>query len=282
MRRNFLDDYFGFTRQQRNGVAVLAVLCTLLLVARIVIPRVMPPSSLEIRNLPLIPEDSGTRKTPAVRRFVQFDPNTVSRETLRSMGLDARSASAFVNYRSKGFHFRKNEDLLKVFGVRRSWYDSVAPYVNIQGAALSGSKQHALLKSATLRQVALVELNEADTTLLETLPAIGPSFARRIVKYRELLGGYHNTSQLLEVYGFDEGRFDAIRTRVIADSAKIAKLKINTDDFKAVNRHPYISYELTKKIFNARRKSKLTASSLRELFGDDKLFEKVRPYIDYE
>ena len=37
----------------------------------------------------------------------------------------------------------------------------------------------------------IVELNTADTTILKKVPGIGSTFARRIVKYRELLGGFY-------------------------------------------------------------------------------------------
>ena len=46
----------------------------------------------------------------------------------------------------------------------------------------------------------LVELNTADTTILKKVPGIGSTFARRIIKYRELLGGFYDVSQLAEVY----------------------------------------------------------------------------------
>ena len=42
-----------------------------------------------------------------------------------------------------------------------------------------------------LKPGATIDLNTADTTLLKRVPGIGSSFARRIVKYRELLGGYY-------------------------------------------------------------------------------------------
>ena len=46
-----------------------------------------------------------------------------------------------------------------------------------------------------------MDLNTADSTTLMALKGIGPVFSVRIVKYRELLGGYYETAQLQEVYG---------------------------------------------------------------------------------
>ena len=47
----------------------------------------------------------------------------------------------------------------------------------------------------------VVEINTADSAELMRLNGIGASFSRRIVKYRNLLGGFISKEQLLEVYG---------------------------------------------------------------------------------
>lgn len=61
-----------------------------------------------------------------------------------------------------------------------------------------------------LKPGATVDVNTADTLLLQRVPGIGPSFARRIYKYRQLLGGYYCVEQLQEVYGMDREKYDQI------------------------------------------------------------------------
>ncbi|MDR0796724.1 MAG: helix-hairpin-helix domain-containing protein, partial [Tannerella sp.] len=53
----------------------------------------------------------------------------------------------------------------------------------------------------------VVELNSADTTILKKVPGIGSAFANRIVRFRNLLGGFYTVQQLAEVYGIDEERY---------------------------------------------------------------------------
>ncbi len=64
-----------------------------------------------------------------------------------------------------------------------------------------------------------VELNNADTAALKTVKGIGPVFARRIVKYRNLIGGFHRKEELLKVYGIDEERYAGIAPQVWVDEA---------------------------------------------------------------
>lgn len=87
----------------------------------------------------------------------------------------------------------------------------------------------------------VIDLNAADTTLLQKIPGIGPSFARRIVKYRNLLGGYYTVLQLQEVYGMDPERFQQIKPY----------FKIETEPYRFhwaelthqnIPKHPYLNY----------------------------------------
>ena len=89
-----------------------------------------------------------------------------------------------------------------------------------------------------LKPGATIDLNSADTTLLKRVPGIGSSFARRIVKYRDLLGGYYVVEQLQEVYGMDRERYDAIHPYfTVGRSVRPLTLTIDS-----ISYHPYLSW----------------------------------------
>jgi DNA uptake protein ComE-like DNA-binding protein len=85
----------------------------------------------------------------------------------------------------------------------------------------------------------LLNLNSCDSASLEALPGIGPVLSARIIKYRNLLGGYVRAEQLKEVYGLTEETFEMISQRIFADSLAVKKIRINEADFKVLIRHPY-------------------------------------------
>ena len=89
-----------------------------------------------------------------------------------------------------------------------------------------------------LKPGATIDLNTADTTLLKRVPGIGSSFARRIVKYRELLGGYYVVEQLQEVYGMDRERYDAIYPYFTVGTT-VRPLTLTID---SISYHPYLSW----------------------------------------
>lgn len=120
---------------------------------------------------------------------------------------------------------------------------------------LSNSKKNNIDKNIPI----IIELNTADSALLTTLNGIGPVFANRIIKYKNLLGGYYSKNQLLEVYGFTNEKLDIIKDFIIIDTSKINKLDVNNMEFKNILRHPYFDYETTKNIVNERDKTPFTS-----------------------
>ncbi len=67
------------------------------------------------------------------------------------------------------------------------------------------------------REIVRVELNGADTTELMRVKGIGPTFARRIVKYRRLIGGFQRVEDLQQVYGIDSERYAGIAPQVYVE-----------------------------------------------------------------
>ena len=130
----------------------------------------------------------------------------------------------------------------------------------------------------------VIDLNAADTTILQQLPGIGLAFAKWIIDYREKLGGYCETEQLLEVYRMDTNRFNDIERFVKIDSVFIPnRLRINSDAFKIMLKHPYLEFEDVKKIVNYREQKGLITSwgQLTKIVGDD-INPRLRYYIDYQ
>lgn len=129
----------------------------------------------------------------------------------------------------------------------------------------------------------LININRADSVQLLPLPGIGPVFAGRIVKYRELLGGYVRIDQLYEVYGFPEKTLDLIRDRIVLDSGAIRKILLDSASFRDLLRHPYLELEEVKSLVNY-RDFKQDISTLMELRQNqvlpDSTLERIGPYLD--
>lgn len=131
----------------------------------------------------------------------------------------------------------------------------------------------------------IVELNTADTLILKKVPGIGSAFSNRIVKYRNLLGGFYSVVQLSEVYGIDEERYQALRGWFCVNPELIRKKQINRLPADSLPRHPYINYRQAKAIrMLIKQQGKLSGwenlSLLEEFTEFDR--ERIEPYFSFE
>lgn len=108
-----------------------------------------------------------------------------------------------------------------------------------------------------------VELNSADTTALKTLYGIGSYYARKIVEFRERLGGsFASPEQLMDIYGIDSVRFVGFADRVYIDTALIVPLDLYHMPLDSMANHPYIGKYAARGIERYRRTVDSTTFSL--------------------
>ena len=86
-----------------------------------------------------------------------------------------------------------------------------------------------------------IELNSADSFLLKSLPGIGNVLSSRIVRYRNLLGGFVTVDQLGEVYGIDSLLVAELEPLLFTDTTLVRTIDINRAGYGDLLRHPYIS-----------------------------------------
>lgn len=127
-----------------------------------------------------------------------------------------------------------------------------------------------------------VELNLADTNALKKIPGIGSTYARRIINYRDQLGGFYRKEQLQEVYGMYEELYERISPFIQIDSLAIQQINIHTVSLEQLKAHPYIDFYQAKVIIELRKKKK-SISDMDELKLLDEFTEKDRarmePYL---
>ena len=131
----------------------------------------------------------------------------------------------------------------------------------------------------------VVELNSSDTTSLKKVPGIGSTFARRIIKYRDLLGGFYRVEQLREVYGIDEEKYDAIKSWFSVDISAIHLLSVNHLPADSLRKHPYLNYGQAHAIGQLRKQKRILTGwenlqLLEEFTETDK--ERLIPYLSFE
>lgn len=210
-------------------------------------------------------------------KLVEFNPNELTFNQCISLGLTQRQANIIVNYLEKGGKFRKKEDLKKIYSITESDYNTLEPFIVIPNKPSQFENK--------IYNTEIIELNSADSLTLIGISGIGPSYAKRILKYRTMLGGYCKIEQLKDVYGMTDELYNKISPKFSIDINKIQKININTATYKEIISHPYFDKTLTKSIIDVRGFNG-NFNSIDELIKfkliDKEKFEIIKDYISIE
>lgn len=211
-----------------------------------------------------------------------FDPNTANATDLYRFGFNRFQASNLLKYRKSGGRFSRAEDLLVVYGIDSVFLETIEKSVQITELPAVEVINDSPLSVKEPKLSPLVELNGADSLDLVSLSGIGPVFASRIIKYRELLGGFFTPRQLLEVYGFPEETFFAINENIIVDTLKVEKIRLNFAGYSELIRHPYFTKKQVDAIIDYRQKKGPFSSNehlVQAGLVDSVAFHILEPYI---
>ena len=220
-----------------------------------------------------LPEQRSGRRPSAVSKpkvptrtyasFV-FDPNTVTMEDLQRLGLSERQAATIENYRAKGGRFRSKADFQKMYVVSDTLFARLEPFIDIPK----------------------LELNTADSTALVTLRGIGPYYARKILAYRDRLGGFYDKAQLLEIEGIDSERYEGLADAVTVDPAKIRPLDLWHASDSLLAQHPYLGAKGARSVIRYRALYDSTRWTPADLAAEHALpeenIEKLKKYIEIQ
>lgn len=308
---------FLLTGEQWLGVGILAVLAgaTLFLVHRF---QPAEPEVVEVVNDSVLTqfatyqaEQDSIRKaswkkkyprdTIAIRMQV-FDPNTADSSTLVHLGLKKWQASNMLKYRAKGGRYRQAEDMKKLYGMTDSMYQALLPYIQIDTMAvkqyrdsvrksrIDTTQSDSVPRYISPKRDTVLNLRTADTTELKLIRGIGSYRAKQIVRYRQQLGGFTHVEQLREIKALqplliDTLSADSLLAHFWLDSIIVEPLSVNSIGVERLQRHPYLSFEQAKAIYELRRR-KVRLSSIEALeqldcFTPEELL-RVAPYLSFK
>ncbi len=233
------NEALSFTKKERNAIYILLmVMAVFIVVPYFFKPDFTPPEvdSTVLSNLEnaSMTRDTGGGEDPdpivsqkpaaaTIQPFL-FDPNTLDEAGWRKIGLREKTIQTILHYRNKGGYFRNPEDLRKIYGLKKEEADQLIPFVRIKQAnnALPKKKTDFALKETKVvpekrlektssESVRKVNINSATEEDWKALPGIGEVLSKRIVKFRNSIGGFKSVEQVGKTYGLSDSVFQIIR-----------------------------------------------------------------------
>lgn len=311
-----LEGFFSFSRAERNGFILLSVLI-FILIGLISVQRYWQnsqlssypePNSVEFYSIDSLLAVQAERKQneqkkdpywkknrPARKKKMKdpelfpFNPNTLDQKGWEQLGFSEKQAASIIKYKKKGGKFYQKEDVKKLYVVDAKKYAQLEPYIELEQQSLIENERDSIAVEVaapkeTTEKVEL-EINTATKEAFQRLKGIGEILSERIVKFRNRLGGFHKTQQLLEVYGLKPEVFETFHTQLTVNQDVIKQLSVNTIVFKDLLKHPYFDYDLVKELMNYRDKNG-HFHSLDQLKSLDlmtpELFGNIEPYLSIQ
>lgn len=314
MWKQFVSEYFIYTRKERRGIIAIVLLIIFLVVASYLFPYFQSDVAInpaEFRNeIAQLKIDSSAKKvyanssqdgyyndyTPYKKKEIRnvesfpFDPNTVSLDDWQRLGVKEKIAGNIRKYIDKGGKFYKPEDLKKIWGIPKKDVDRLIPFIVIKKMENKYPQYEKKdypenSNHYTPRDIAMVDINTADTAALIALPGIGPGFAKRIISFRDKIGGFHSVEQVAETYLLPDSTFQKIKPYLIVGNTTVKKININAATIDEMKAHPYIRFQMANAIFQYRNQHG-TFSDISQLkkimIMTDEVFEKMKPYLSIE
>lgn len=298
-------DFFYYSKSERRAILVLLTVAVLGLITYWVGYRKQDTSICHKEHVSVdsfqsqlrlreknahLPHRSLKKKNKPVRKVVlqKFNPNTADSLTLSQLGLSDFVIRNILRYREKGGSFRTAESFSKVYGLSSEQYLTLRPYIQLPVPEIAlhvdtpphlpSLQPEVVLKYA---EGTIVELNQADTSMLKRIPGIGSVLARRIVAYRHRLGGFYRVEQLQEITHVDT----VVNKWFRIDSCGIRRLEVNRAGLDELRRHPYMDFYKAKAIVEYRRqRGKIKGLSRLALFEEfsGKDLERLLPYLSFD
>lgn len=163
-----------------------------------------------------------------------FDPNTVTYEELRVLGVPKNTAAGILRYREAGKVFRIPEDFAACYGVSDSMYAALKPYVVIGEEYRVGKKYGRYDRAArqgmseggysaagvsASRDVVVDGGKSFDPNTLDAAGFVALGFSPRqadvIIKYRHSVGGFRSAEDFAKSYVVSDKMFTRLKSRIV-------------------------------------------------------------------
>lgn len=289
--------FFAFSRKETNAFLILLPLMALLIfsepIYRYFFTRQKQDFTDDKKKLDslvsVLRDSSKVENIEPTISLSPFDPNQANQEQLMANGFSASLAKRIVSYRTKGGKFLVKSDLMKIYGLDETLYESVYPYILLPEKLTERKPTKPMAEAITKtlnRERARMDLNQADTVQLKRVYGIGDKLSQRIIKYREKLGGFISINQLKEVYGLDSTVIeDVAKDFFIESTFQPRQIKINAAKQEELANHPYIHRALARTIeayrFQHGNFTQLSDLAKVQMMKETTL-QKLTPYLSFE
>ncbi len=190
-----------FTKQEIRGIALLLPI--------VVVAVWLLIGALTTKELSTPEEEPNITESPTPT-LAPFDPNTITYEELRTMGIEKYVARGIVKYREGGRTYAIPEDVAIIYGISDSLYALLKPYIRIAPEYRIKPKTYPSNTTTSPKRAFRNISFDPNTLSAEGFYDLGCFSARQaeaLVEYRDRIGGFRSLLEVADCYLIDSTLF---------------------------------------------------------------------------
>lgn len=258
-----LKSHFRFSAQERSGIFFLLLVIVILQIGYYVVREVDLPDSETTFSIDGIAqaEIDGLKKaalrSKASKKY-PFNPNFITDHKGYVLGMGVAEIDRLHQFRAQGQFVNTAADFQKVTGISDSLLARISPYFEFPEWT-KGPRSEKVMPRSSVRQargdtgrmipIEMRDLNAVTAEQLRAVKGIGEVLSKRIIKFRNRLGGFLVEDQLYDVYGLaPEVVRKILVNHKVFNAPKISKVNINTATASQIASIAYIRPEVAREI----------------------------------
>ncbi len=259
--------HFRFNKQERSGIFFLLLIVIVLQGGYYYVKANPSPRD---GNFTLIASEQNkidslkTHQPEAASKIYPFNPNYITDYKGYTLGLSTSELDRLIAFREQGKFVNSAKEFQTVTQISDSLLNQISPYFKFPDWV---GKNQAVKKTLSKPQKTTIikDLNLATAEDLKVVYGIGETLSKRIVKFRDRLGGFLVNEQLYDVYGLKPEVVERAMLKFqVIEVPLVNKININKAGAEELSQLIYIDKSLAFNIIDYRDKNGLFAS-LQEL-----------------
>jgi len=255
-----LKSFFSFSSDQRKGIFLLL---TLIVVLQGIYWYWFASASTKVSS-------SDTHEWVAMQTYIDslkeeteitapkvypFNPNFITDYKGYQLGMSVAELDRLFAFRKENRYVNSAKEFQEITQISDSLLAEIAPYFKFPewiNRPKSNFKYKDFSKTKN-EKIVVQDINQASADDLIKLYGIGPALSERILKQKEVFGGFVSMDQMEDVWGLSPEVIENLKKHfAIIQQPLVKKLKINDLPSKELAKFPYFNYALSKEIVTYR------------------------------
>ena len=259
---NKLKSLFVFTSDQRKGIFALLFFIIALQFAYFFVDFSIPTNEdpEEQKWLSLQPQVDSMKMDIANKRpkMYLYNPNFITDYKGYKLGMSVDEIDRLLAFRKENKYVNSSQEFQNVTKVSDSLLNVMSPYFKFPDW-VNNKKEYKEFKKypnqafAKNEKIVLIDINQATKEDLIKIYGIGEAISVRILKQKEVLGGFVSMEQMKDVWGLSPEVIENLNSHFkVSVLPNFKKIDINNASLKELSQFYYFKYPLAKEIVTYR------------------------------